>query len=78
MIDPRTQVVEKLADIYPYKGTELYANFVQLLGLIERSYDEDLRTVSVEKLGFKQGASAQVRVLYDNLIRGEHGDIPKV
>ena len=78
MSDPREQIAEKLADVYAYKGSELYAHFVDLLGLLSDSYDEDLRTVSADKLGFKQGASAQVRVLKENLIHGELLDLPKV
>lgn len=78
MTDIRDQIAEKLAEVIAYRGTELYLNFVQLLGLIESAYDEDLRTVSVENLRYKQGASAQARLLREILISGGTGDIPKV
>lgn len=78
MTDIREQIAEKLAEVHAYRGSEVYAQFVNLLGLIGDSYDEDLRTVSVEGLRYKQGASAQARLLREILISGNAGDIPKV
>lgn len=73
----RDQIAEKMAEIEAYYGTDLYAHMVQLLKLLQDAYDEDLRTVTVENLRYKQGASLQVRLLRDFLIEPKAGDIPK-
>lgn len=78
MADARELLHEKLADVYAYKGTELYAHFVSLLGLIENCYDEDFRTITPENLRHKQGAVQQISVLKNCLIRPESGDLPKL
>lgn len=78
MINPREQIAEKLADVRAYRGSDLYTHFFDLLGFIADAYDEDLRTVSLENLRYKQGAAAQVRLLRESLIDGTAGDIPKV
>lgn len=78
MTDIRVQIAEKLAEVHAYRGSEVYTQFVNLLGLIGGAYDEDLRTVTPENLRYKQGASAQARLLREILISGGAGDIPKV
>lgn len=78
MTDIREQIAEKLAEVHAYRGSEVYAQFVILLGLLGDAYDEDLRTVTPDNLRYKQGASAQARLLREILISGSTGDIPKV
>lgn len=78
MVDARELLAEKLADVYAYKGSELYAHFVSLLGLMESCYDEDFRTIAPESLKYKQGAACQIRILRNCLIKAEAGDLPRV
>lgn len=77
-MEMREQLAEQLETVFAYKGSELYAHFVSLLGTLDRCYDDDFRQVTPDGLRFKQGAASQVRVLRDVLIRAEMGDLPKV
>ena len=71
-------VLDKLAEVQAYRGTELYAAFVHLLGLIDDSYRDDLIDVSPENLRLKQGGAKQCRKLREALIDGTDTVVPKV
>lgn len=72
-------VFDKLDEVKAYRGHELYAHFVHLLGLIDEAYDGDFRSVSPETLKLKQGGSLQCRLLREELISQEAPSvIPKV
>lgn len=77
-MDARDQLAEQLETVFAYKGSELYAHFVSLLGTLDRCYDDDFRQVAPDGLRFKQGAASQIRVLRDVLIKAEPGDLPKI
>lgn len=77
-MDNREKIADKLKDIYEYSGTPLYAAFVDLLLLLDTSYHDDFREVTPEQLGRKQGASKQLLLLRNNLIKMQAGDVPKL
>lgn len=72
------ELYDKLTEVQAYRGHELYAAFVHLLGLIDNSYDDDLRVVSPDSLRFKQGAARQCSVLREALISGNADLMPRV
>lgn len=77
----RARLADKTADVLAYRGSELYAQFVQWLGCVEECYREELLTVDVEHLRYKQGAAAQVRAMMDSLLdpsRVGFNELPKV
>ena len=77
----RNALAEQMADVLAYRGTDMYAQFVQLLNCIEDCYRDDLLSVAEANLRYKQGAAAQVRILRDLLIdrdSASFNDLPKV
>lgn len=71
-------VADKLSEVQAYRGHELYAAFVHLLGLIDDSYRDDLVEVSPEGLRLIQGAAKQCRKLRQALIDGDDHFLPKI
>lgn len=69
---------EQVVLIREYHGSPIYRCMVELLDLLGKAYDEDFRTIKPEALLYKQGASRQLVLLRDALLREHHGDIPKV
>ncbi len=77
----RAQLADELLNTVQYRGSDLYAQFVRLLDRIEACYCEEMLTVSVDQLRYKQGAAAQVRVLRNLLVDARTDaitDLPKV
>ena len=74
----RREMMDKLAEVQQYRGHELYAAFVHLLGLIDDSYNADLRSVDESGLRMKQGGARQCAVLREALLRGDNSIMPKV
>lgn len=77
-MDNRNQIKEKLIDIFEYKGTPVYLHFIELMDLLDEAYSDDMRTVKPENLGTIQGASKQLRLIKDSLVKTNVNDIPKL
>ena len=77
----RAALAEQMLDVLAYRGTDMFAQFVLLLGCIDECYREEMLTVTPDRLLYKQGAAAQVRALRNQLINSRTdsiSDLPKV
>lgn len=77
----RAKAVDKLADLLAYRGHASFVAMVEALDALEACYAEELLTVTVEQLRYKQGAAAQLRVLRNALVSARSDlitDLPKV
>lgn len=78
MIDNRHAVMTAAKDLQGFAGSAASVALLALLDALDTAYSEDLRTVSPDQLGRKQGAAAQVRALRKVLVGHEESPIPKV
>ena len=77
----RAKAADKFADLLAYRGNGAFTEMVELLDALEACYAEELLTVTVEQLRYKQGAAAQLRVLRNALVSARSDlitDLPKV
>jgi len=72
------ELLDRLIEVQAYRGHDLYAAFVRLLGALSDSYNEDFRCVAPDGLRFKQGAAKQCDALREVLIDGGTEVMPRV